>query len=82
MDCQAVGVIDEAKRLESHHEMADPRSRRADHLRQMFLINSREDGLGSAFLSKMRKQQKDSRQAFLAGIEKLVHEIRFKPDVA
>jgi hypothetical protein len=48
----------------------------------MFLVNSREDGLGSAFHSEVRKQQKDSRQALLAGIEKLVHEIRFKPDVA
>jgi hypothetical protein len=82
VDSQAVGVIDKAKLLELRHEMADSRSRRADHLRQMFLIDSWEDGLGSAFLSKMRKQQKDSRQAFLAGIEKLVHEISFKPDVS
>jgi hypothetical protein len=82
VDRQAIGVVDKAKLLEFHHEMADPRSRRADHLRQMLLINSWEDGLGSAVLSKMRKQQKDSRQAFLAGIEKLVHEIRFKPDIS
>jgi len=82
MDCQAVGVIDKAKLLELRHEMADPRSRRADHLRQMFLINAWEDSFRSAFLSKMRKQQKDSRQALLAGIEELVHQIRFKPDVA
>lgn len=40
VDRQAVGVIDKAKLLELHHEMADPRSRCADHLRQMFLINS------------------------------------------
>ena len=82
VDRQTVGVINKAKLLELHHEMADPRSRRADHLRQVFLINSWEDSFGSAFLAKMCKQQKDSGQAFLAGIEKLVHEIRFIPNVA
>jgi len=56
VDRQAVGVIDKAKLLELHHEMADARSGRADHLRQMFLINSGEDSLGSAFLAKMREQ--------------------------
>jgi len=82
VDRQAIGVIDEAKLLEFHHEMADPRSRRADHLRQVFLIDSGEDRLGSALLAKMRQQQEDSGQAFLAGIKKLVHEIGFKPDIA
>ena len=79
---QAVGVIDEAELLEFHHKMADARARRANHLRQMFLINSGEDSFGSAFLAKMREQQQNSRQAFLAGIEKLVHEIRLKSNVA
>ena len=82
VDRQTVGGIDKAKLLELHHEMADPRSRRANHLRQVFLINSWEDRFGSAFLTKMCKQQKDSGQAFLTGIEKLVHEIRFIPNVA
>lgn len=82
VDRQAVGVIDKAKLLELHHEMVDPRSRRADHLRQVFLINSWEDRFGSAFLTKMCKQQKDSGQAFLTGIEKLGHEIGFMPNVA
>ena len=82
MDRQAVGVIDKAKLLEFHHEMADTRSRCADHLRQVFLINTWEDSFGSAFLAKMRQQQKDSGQTFFTRVEKLVHEIRFIPDVA
>jgi hypothetical protein len=44
---QAVGVVDKTKPLELHHEMTDPRSRRPDHLRLLFLINSREDRFGA-----------------------------------
>jgi len=33
VDGQTVGVIDKTKLLELHHEMADARSGRADHLR-------------------------------------------------
>ena len=82
MGRQAVGVINKAKLLELHHEMADARSGRADHLRQLFLINSWEDRFGSAFLTKMCNKQEDSGQALLTGIEKLVHEIRFIPNLA
>ena len=82
VDRQAIGVIDKAKLLELHHKMADPRSRRAHHLRQVFLINTWKDSFGSAFLAKMCKQQKDSGQAFLTRVEKLIHEIRFISDVA
>ncbi len=57
MDRQpAAVVIDKAKLLELIHEMTDPRPGCADHLRQVFLIDSGKDGLGSTFLAKMSQQ--------------------------
>src|SRR5580704_594993 len=81
VDRQTIGVIDKTKLFEFHHEVADSRSRRANHLRQVLLINSWKDSFRPAFLAKMCKQQKDSCQAFLAGVEELIHQIRFVSDV-
>ena len=52
----AARVIDKAQRPKLVHEVTDPRSRRAEHLRQVFLIDSGMDRFGSAFLAKMRQQ--------------------------
>ena len=52
----AARVINEAQRPELVHEMADPRPGGADHLGQVFLIDSGMDSFGSAFLAKMRQQ--------------------------
>jgi hypothetical protein len=82
VDRQTAGIVDKAKLLELLHEMTDPRSRCADHLRQVFLIDSWEDGFGPAFLPKMCKQQEGPGEAFFAGIKKLVHEIRFVSNIA
>ena len=49
-------VIDKALRPELVHEMTDPRPGGADHLGQVFLIDSEMDSFGSAFLAKMRQQ--------------------------
>ena len=49
-------VIDKAQRPELVHEMTDPRPGGADHLGQMFLIDSGMDRFGSAVLAKMRQQ--------------------------
>lgn len=75
-------IIDKAKLLELVHEVADPRSGGAHHLRQVFLINSGKDSFGPAFLAKMRQQQENPCQALLAGVEKLVNEVLFISDVA
>jgi len=75
-------VVDKTKLFELVHEMADPRPGGAHHLRQVFLINSGKDSFGPAFLAKMSQQQKNPRQALLAGVEKLVDEVFFIPDVA
>jgi hypothetical protein len=42
-------VIDKAQLLELVHEMTDPRPGCAHPLRQVFLIDSGEDNLGSTF---------------------------------
>ena len=49
-------IINKAQRPELVHEMTDPRPGGADHLRQVFLIDSGMDSFGSAFLAKMRQQ--------------------------
>ena len=67
-------VINKTQFLELVHEMTDPRPGGAHHLRQMFLIDSGKDTLRAPFLAKMSQQQKNPRQALLAGVEKLVNE--------
>jgi hypothetical protein len=44
-------------------------------LRQVFLIDSGKDNLGSTFLAKMSRQEENRSQTLLAGIEKLIDEI-------
>ena len=78
----AVSVIDKAKILELTHEMTDPRPGCSDHLRQVFLIDPGNYSFGPALLAKMGQQQENPSQTLLAGVEKLVDEIRFVSDVA
>jgi len=83
MDGQsAVIIVDEAMLPEPVHEMTDPGPGRADHLCQSVLIDSGDDGFSSAILAKMRKHQENPSQTLFAGIEKLVYEVRFIPDIA
>ena len=61
MDHQPAGgavVIDKAQLPELVHEMTHARAGGAHHLRQVFLIDSRKDCFGTAFLAKMSQQQK------------------------
>ena len=51
-----VRVIDKAQRPELVQEITDPRPGGADHLGQVFLIDSGMDRFGSVFLAKMRQQ--------------------------
>ena len=52
----AARVIDKAQRPELVHEVTHPRPGGADHLCQVFLVDSGVDRFGSAFLAKMRQQ--------------------------
>ena len=83
MDGQsAVVIVDKAMFPESVHEMTDPRPGCTDHLCQRILLHSGDYYFGLAFLAKMRQQQENPSQTLFAGVEKLVHEIRFVSDVA
>ena len=83
MDGQsAVIIVDKAMLPEPVHELADPGPGRANHLCQGILIDSGDHSLSPAFLAKMRKQQENPSQTLFAGVEKLVYEVRFIPDVA
>ena len=75
-------VIDIAELPEIIQEMTDPRPGCADHLRQVFLIDPGNYTFGPAVLAKMGQQQEKPSQALLAGVKKLVDEIRFVSDVA
>jgi hypothetical protein len=70
-------VIDKAELPELIHEMTDPRTGGAHHLCQAFLIDSGKGSFSSTFLAKMRQQQENPGQAFLAEIEESIHEIFF-----
>jgi len=61
--------------------MTDARPGGADHLRQTLLIDSGDDCFRTPFFAKMRKQQENSSQPLLAGVEKLVNKILFIADV-
>ena len=75
-------VVDEAELPELVHEVVDPRSGRADHLRQVLLIDAGDDRFGLAVLAKVRQQQEHPRQPLLARVEQLIDEIRFVADDA
>ena len=78
----ALIILNKAVLSEPVHKMTDPGPGCADHLRQRILIHSGEYAFGLAFLAEMRKKQESPSQALFAGVEKLVHEVRFIPDVA
>jgi hypothetical protein len=73
-------VFDKAKLPELIHEKINPRPGCADHLCQVFLTNPGNYSFGTALFAKMGQQQENPSQALLAGVEKLVHEIRFVSD--
>src|SRR5579863_5151712 len=82
MDVEAAVVLDKAQLSEFVHKVTHPGAGGANHSGQSFLAELRDQGLRFRFLAKVRQQQKDSSQAFLAGVEKLVHQILLNPDIA
>jgi hypothetical protein len=77
-----VAVVDKAHLPELIHEMTDPRPSGAHHLGQVFLIDPGKYRFGFAFRAKMRQQQQHPSQTLLAGVEKLIDQVRFVTDVA
>jgi len=75
MDPDAAVVFDEAEFAKAIHEEADAGSGGADHLRQSFLRDGRNQGFRFTRSAKFGHQEKDSRQTLLARAEKLIDKI-------
>ena len=58
-------VVNKAQLPKFVHKKANPRSRRADHLRQRFLADFRNDWLGPSLLAKIRKKQTCSKSRYI-----------------
>jgi hypothetical protein len=66
-------VGNEAPFAEAIHKKTDSGSSCANHFRQLFLIDLRNDGLQFASVGEASKQQKSLSQPLFAGVEKLIH---------
>jgi len=78
----AVAIIKEAQLSELVHEKTDARPDCADHLSEGLLTDSGDYRLGRTFLAEVSKQQQKPGQRFFAGIEKLIDQVLFVPDVS
>ena len=63
----------------AHRDRSWVRGSGDDHLRQRLLSDVRDDRFRLAFLAEIDQQQQHPCQAFLALVEKLVHQVRFDP---
>jgi hypothetical protein len=82
MDLDLAVIFDESKLPEFVHEVAHPRTRRPNHLRKRLLADLSRDRLRPAFLAEIRQQKKNPGQALFAGVEQLIDQVFFHPDVA
>jgi hypothetical protein len=74
-------IVNEAQCPEPVHEKADSRAGCAYHLSQSLLTDFGDYSLRHAVLAEMSKQKKNPSEPLFAGIEKLVNQIFFMPDV-
>jgi hypothetical protein len=81
VDFQPLVVFNEAEGPELIHKMIDPRPRCANHLRQIFLTDFRDYPFWFTFLAEMGQQEQNAGQASLTGVEKLIHQVLFVPDI-
>ena len=78
MDRQPTAVVvDKAERPEPIHEVTDPGSGGADHLREGLLIDVGDHGIELPVVAIMIQRQQDPGQALFAEVEKSSHEIFF-----
>src|SRR6202011_5073460 len=82
VDFDVAVIINKTQFPKFVHEMAHARSRRADHLRQYLLTDSRNDWLRPPFLAKISQKQKGPRKPFLARIEQLIDKVLLDTTVA
>jgi hypothetical protein len=75
-------VFDESNLPEAIHEKVHSGARSANHFRQSLLRYLGNDPMGIILLTVTGEQEQGAGQAFFAGVEELVDQIRFSPDVA
>ena len=66
VDFNVAVVINKTQFSKLVHEKTHARACRADHFRQCLLADFRNDRLGPTFFAKIRQEQKDPREPFLA----------------
>ena len=71
----AAVVLNKAELAKAIHEEADAGPGGADHFRQGFLRDLRNQRFRFSRLAKFRHQQENSRQTLFAGVEKLIDKI-------
>src|ERR1700692_525172 len=81
VNLQSAVIVDETKFPEFIHENIDATARRPHQFGQRFLRYFANDGFRLAFFSITSKQEKSTRQSFLAGIKKLVHQVGLHSEV-
>ena len=74
-------VLDEAQFSEFIHKKIHARTRGADHARQGLLGNFREDAFWLLLFAVAREEQQCAGEAFLTGVEELVDQVFFHPDI-
>ena len=82
VDMDPTVVLDQAQSSEFVHKKIDPGSRRANHLRQHFLRNFGKHLLRMAWLAIAGQEQQSAGQPFFAGVEKLIDQVLFDPNVS
>src|SRR4029453_4853263 len=82
LNLQAAVVVDEAELPELVHEATDSRPSGADHLRQHFLTDLRNHGLGLALLPEVGQQQEHPSQSLLARVEQLINQVFLESHIA
>ena len=82
MNLQATVVLDESELPKLVHEETHPGPCGPDHLGEGFLTDPGHDEIVLALLAVAGQQQQNPRQPFLAGIEKLIDQVLFDPNIA
>ena len=75
MNPDAAVIFNEAELAKAIHEEAHTRPGGANHFRQSFLRDLRDQRFCFSRLAKLRQQQEDPRQTLFAGVEKLIDKI-------
>ena len=75
-------ITDKTELAKAIHKEADAEPRGADHLRQSFLRDLRNQRFRFSRIAEFGNQQEDPRQTLFAGVEKLINKIGLDPHAA